>query len=385
MHVGSWPCFFRYIWGKKLKRAVILVTNDVEADQRVSKMAGSISHLGYAIVIVGIIRPHSNKRFSSPHSIVRFRLPILRGPLFYLLFNLNAFFYLLFHRSDVVIACDTDTLLAARLAKFFRRFRLVFDAHELFLDLPEIVGPNRRFTRAVWQLVERSCMPSVDVAFTVSDGVGREYANRYGKQFTVVRNVPLCTSAVNTSISDKDIVIYQGAINVGRGLELLIDAMHFSPDVELWIAGTGNLDAAIAMQAQPLMELGRIKLLGRVAPENLREITAKASIGVSLEEDMGLSYRYCLPNKLFDYILAGIPVLVSDLPEMRKLVESYRIGVVLKERTPKALANAIKVMLVSDDMKKQWQQNLKVAATELCWEKEQEKLFSVWPHNSSPR
>lgn len=366
-----------------MKRAVILVTNDIEADQRVAKMAGSIATMGYAIVVVGVLRPASKTKIFSPHTIVRFSLPFSKGPLFYLFFNFRAFIYLLFHRANVVMACDTDTLLAARLAKLVKGFRLVFDAHELFPDVPELIGSHRRFTRSVWRLVERSCISGVDVAITVSDGVANEYAKRYGKSFAVVRNVPICASTSKVFHLDSNIVIYQGAINVGRGIELLYEALKLLPEAELWIAGTGDLDNTIARLTKPLVDSGQIKLLGRVVPEALRAITAKASIGVSLEEDMGLSYRYCLPNKLFDYIAAGIPVLVSDLPEMRKLVEGYQIGVVLKERTPQALADSIRMMLSDGAMIKQWQQNLAVAATDLCWEKEQEKLFRALKREGS--
>lgn len=361
-----------------MNRAIILAISDIEADQRVQKMAGSISQLGYEVAIVGYLRPLSRKDYKSPHTIVRFRFWILKGPLFYLFFNLRAFFYLLFHKADVVMACDTDTLLAARLAKLIKGFWLIFDAHELFIDLPELV--NRRVVRATWRMVERSCIPGVDTAITVSDGVAQKYQERYVKSFTVVRNVPLCSVITKDHEIASSVIIYQGAVNVGRGLELLCKAMNFLPEAELWVVGTGGMDTPIANSAKALIDTGRIKLLGRILPDNLRAITAKASVGVSLEEDMGLSYHYCLPNKLFDYIAAGIPVLVSDLPEMRKLVEHYQIGSVLMERTPENLARVINEMLSNVDQKKQWQQNLLVAATDLCWEKEQEKLFRVWKH-----
>ncbi|SDB85265.1 glycosyltransferase [Williamwhitmania taraxaci] len=369
-----------------MSRVVILVTNDIEADQRVAKVAGSMAVLGYDISIVGVMRSYSSRSFRMTHKLVRFHLLFQRGPLFYLSFNIRAFFHLLFHSYAVVVACDTDTLLAARLAKLVKGFKLVFDAHELFPDVPELVGDDHRLTRAIWKMVERSCIPGVDTAITVSEGVAKEYARRYGKSFSVVRNVPLSISGFNANQSNQNVIIYQGAINTGRGLELLCEAMHFLPEAELWIVGTGYLDNTIARLVQPLVDSGQIKLLGRIAPEILRGITTQASVGVSLEEDLGLSYRYCLPNKLFDYIFAGIPVLVSDLPEMRKLVEGYSIGVVLMERTPQALANTIRGMLSDLSRRKQWQQNLAIAAIELCWEKEQEKFFRVWKHDiSSPQ
>ncbi len=376
---GGTTCFFRYIWRKKVRRAVILVTNDIEADQRVAKMAGSITSLGYSVTIVGRRLPSSKKAFASAYSTVRFRLPINHGPFFYLSYNVWAFFYLLFRCFRVVVACDTDTLLAARAMRLLKPIWLVFDAHELFTEVPELIARKRRLARTAWRVVERACISGCDLAITVSDGVAQEYAQRYGKSFTVIRNLPN-TYPLPTAVKrhERLLVIYQGAINIGRGLEMLCESMKFLPEAELWIAGSGDLEQQIQQAAAPLVATGQIRFLGRVAPAKLREITAEAMVGVSLEEDFGLSYRYSLPNKLFDYIAAGIPVLVSDLPEMRKIVEDYGLGMVLKERTPQALATTLRTMLTNEDMRAQWIANVAKAAGELTWDLEQEKLFRVW-------
>jgi len=375
---GCTACIFRYIWEKKLQKAVILVTNDIEVDQRVAKMASSISTLGYSVTIVGRRLPLSKRTFTSAYSIVRFRLPFNHGPLFYLCYNLWAFFYLLIRRFSVVVACDTDTLLAARAMRLLKPICLVFDAHELFTEVPELIGDKHRLARATWRVVERACISGCDLTFTVSEGVAQEYAKRYGRSFTVIRNLPYSQPIPMPARNHlRPLVIYQGALNMGRGLELLCESMKLLPEADLWIAGSGDLEQSIKELAAPLVATGQVRFLGRVAPGELRAITAEAMVGLSLEEDLGLNYRYALPNKLFDYIAAGIPVLVSDLPEMRKIVEDCGIGLVLTERTPQSLANALRTMITNDEMRNRWLVNVHKAAAELTWNKEQEKLFRL--------
>ena len=112
--------------------------------------------------------------------------------------------------------------------------------------------------------------------------------------------------------------------------------------------------------------------LGKIAPKELKAYTQSADLGISLEEDLGLNYRFALPNKLFDYIQAEIPVIVSDLPDMCKLVTDFNIGEILRERNPKALAD-----LVSLTLDKNYKEELRKAKNELSWEKEKLKLIKL--------
>jgi Glycosyltransferase len=364
---------------KKVLKVVILVTNDIETDQRVARMAGSISSMGYAVTIVGRKLPSSKKKLDLIYSTFRFRLPINHGPLFYLSYNVWAFFFLLFRRFSVIVACDTDTLIAGRTIRLLKPSWLVFDAHELFTEMPELVDGKHRFARWTWKLVENACISGCDLALTVSESIALEYEKRYGKTFIVLRNLPYSRAIPAVPNKHKrPLIIYQGAINLGRGLELLCESMKLIPEADLWIAGTGDLERSIKELAAPLIAKGQVRFLGRVVPDVLYTITTEAMVGVSLEEDLGLSYRYALPNKLFDYIAAGIPVLVSNLPEMKKMVDDYGVGLVLSERTPQSLANALRTMITNEALRTQWLKNIGQAALKLTWNLEQEKLFRVW-------
>ena len=126
----------------------------------------------------------------------------------------------------------------------------------------------------------------------------------------------------------------------------------------------------------------KVKFLGRLPLLQLQQLTLKADLGISLEEDLGLNYRFALPNKLFDYIQAGVPVLVSNLPEMKKIVEHYQIGVIAESHQRKELAELMKTALFDQEKRRVWKQNLLKAANELCWENEERILRQIYlPYN----
>ena len=118
---------------------------------------------------------------------------------------------------------------------------------------------------------------------------------------------------------------------------------------------------------------GKVKFLGKKTPQELRALTPNASIGISLEEDLGLNYRYALPNKIFDYIHANVPIIVSNLPEMRSIVEKYEVGDILINRTSKELA-----ALIENASKKTYLSKLELAKKELTWDTEKKQLIQLF-------
>ncbi|MBA7538230.1 hypothetical protein ES705_30504 [subsurface metagenome] len=156
--------------------------------------------------------------------------------------------------------------------------------------------------------------------------------------------------------------------------------MRFIPDAKLWVIGSGDIVKKLKKMVSNLDLDDQIKFFGRITLENLWDYTSRADIGISLEEDLGLNYQYALPNKLFDYIQARIPVVISDLPEMKEIVEKYAIGKILNERTPHKLADLIKGMIKDELSKGVYNTNLELAARELCWEREEDKLITLFRH-----
>ncbi len=365
----------------KGKRIIIAVTNDLVVDQRVHRTASSLFKLGADILVVGRKLPQSQAVCARPYRVRRMQLLFRKGPLFYACFNVRLLLFLLFRKADLLVSNDLDTLLACHLASRMKNRPLVYDSHEYFTEVPELAGRN--LTRKIWMGIEKRILPRIQYASTVSLSVARAYQDRYGIRMEVIRNLPYCerkkARRPDHLVCDPGrIIIYQGALNVGRGLERMIRAMQYLDAFHLQIFGEGDIAGHLRELTRELKLDMQVEFMGRLPFGELKAYARQASLGISLEEDMGLSYRYALPNKLFDYIQAGIPVLVSDLPEMRKVVEDYQIGQVLGDPDPERIAQQVREMMDSDDLRMKWEKNLRKAAEELCWEREEDKLINLY-------
>ncbi len=359
------------------KRIILAVINDLVTDQRVHRVATTLSRW-HSIKVVGR-RLRDSFPLNRPYDTFRLRLLVNKGPVFYLSFNLRLFFYLLFRPFDVVVANDLDTLLACYLAAKVKRKTLIYDSHEFFTELPELV--HRPGTRKIWATLEKWLLPRVKHASTVCQSVAEAYMQRYGTTMQVIRNTPFYQEAPqrNKEITDDaPVLIYQGSLNMGRGIEHLIDAMTYLENYLLLIIGKGEIAEALYKRAEQKQLLDRIEFTGEIPFEQLHEQTCKAHLGIALEENVGLNYYYALPNKLFDYIQARIPVLVSPFPEMQRVVYKHKVGVVHNYQSPKKLAQQIQEILAYPKRYNQWQQNTHEAAKELCWENESCKLIELY-------
>jgi glycosyltransferase involved in cell wall biosynthesis len=365
----------------KGKRIIMAVTNDLVVDQRVHRTASTLVRNGADVLVVGRKLPDSQEISERPYRIKRLRLPFLRGPLFYACYNFRLFCILLLRKADLLVSNDLDTLLACFLVSRLKACPLIYDSHEYFTEVPELVGRN--FTRRIWQGLEKWILPRIKYASTVSPSVADAYYERYRIRMEVIRNLPYLEGEENRrpdlqgSASGR-IIIYQGVLNRGRGLEAMISAMQYLDDFQFQIFGWGDITVQLEELVKSLKVEDRVMFMGRLPFQELKEYTRRASLGISLEEDLGLNYRFALPNKLFDYIQAGIPVLVSNFPEMRRVVEEFDIGQVLKDPDPESLADQVREMMNSDEQRITWNNNLRKAAGELCWEKEEGKLLALF-------
>tara|TARA_B100001029_G_C15053007_1_gene452176 strand:+ start:221 stop:1351 length:1131 start_codon:yes stop_codon:yes gene_type:complete len=372
----------------KKKRVIVSVTTDLHSDQRVHKTCLSLYSRGFDVLLVG--RKLKNSFIDSginqelPYSIYRFNLFFKKGFMFYMTFNIRLLFFLFFNKSDILFANDLDTLIPNFIVSKFKKNHLVYDSHELFTEVPEL--NNRVFVKSFWLYIERFIFPRLKNIITVSDAIASFYFKKYNINIQVVRNVPFKTKCIFeskqtlTNSFEKELcvagskIIYQGSLNKDRGIELMIRAMKYI-DSTLFIVGDGDIKNSLESLVKKIGISDRVKFLGRVPFFNLKSITKKMDLGLSLEEDVCLAYRYSLPNKIFDYVHAEIPVLVSNLPEMMNVVNKYKIGKVLQSREPQDVACEINDILLS---KKSFEGYFLKAKNELCWEREQEKLFKIF-------
>ena len=284
------------------------------------------------------------------------------------------FFILFFRKKEILFANDLDTLLPNYLVSKLQNKPLVFDSHELFSEVPEL--QDNSFAKKVWKFLEDWIIPNLQHVITVSDGIKNHYKENYNLESTVIRNVPFITKKKTKELDfiskNQKVIWYQGSVNVGRGLELVIDTISFLEDYIFVIVGNGDLYEKLEQKVLHLELENKVKFLGKLPPSELKKLTPNATIAISLEEDLGLNYRYALPNKIFDYIHAEVPMIVSNLPDMSSLVTNYKVGEVLKVISPKFLTELILKMENKD-----YSKALVKAKKKLNWEKEKEKLLKL--------
>jgi len=357
----------------RLKRVIVSVTNDLVTDQRVGKTCAVLTEMGFKVLLVGRKLKKSNS-IQREYEVKRFRLLFNKGFLFYAEYNLRLFFFLLFSKKNLLFSNDLDTLVPNYLISKIQKKKLIFDSHELFSEIPEL--ENRKKVKNFWLAIEKKIIPKLKNIITVSDSIKEHYQSLYGVNVSVVRNIPENKKVIQTPFDfdthGKKIILYQGSVNVGRGLELMIDTMHLLEDYILVIIGDGDISTKLIEKVNTLDLKNCVKFLGRINPDELKNLTPNTTVGMSLEEDLGLNYRYALPNKLFDYIHAEVPMVVSNLPEMKAIIKKYAIGEVLIDRTPISLASTIKTMAA-----KNYKKELIQAKKQLNWTLEKEKLISI--------
>ena len=362
----------------KKTKIIVAVTNDLATDQRADKICNSLVDWGYEVVLVGR-RLRKSPKVKRKYKTKRFRLLFNKGPLFYATFNFRLANYLTYSSAKVIISCDLDTLSACWRAGFVTGTNVIFDSHEYFTEVPELIGRPR--VKRYWKRLERKYVPQTQFRMTVCESIADLYKAEYGTEFKVLRNVPLLNKpeveVENIRPEGKKVIIYQGAINVYRGIENMVDAMQYIDDAVLCLFGDGDVREAIKNRIESKGLSDKVIMKGRVPLEQLHGYTRQADLGLSLEEDKGMNYRYALPNKLFDYIHAEIPVLVSELHEMKKIVDQYKVGNTIDSTDPKLIADKIIEMLSNPGAINQWKSNAKLAKEELCWEKEQQVLKQI--------
>lgn len=348
-------------------RLVFSMTNDVLYDQRMQKTCASLSAQGHQVLLIGKNRfpkiPYSNTVFKTRRLNTFFK----RGKGFYLEYNLRLFWILLFKKADVFIAVDTDTLLANFLASKLRGLKLGYDAHELFTELEEVV--HRPMTKKIWTWVEKICIPKVDLAYTISQGYAQWLETKYGKSFYVVRNVGVKQDADPLSVADRKYILYQGAVNHGRGLEALLAAMQEIDDT-LVICGRGDVLDALKKQTKELNIEHKVRFEGYVQPEELKKYTAKAKIGITLFTNDGLSNHYSLCNRFFDYMQAGVPQITIAYPEYINFTKKYPLAHLIQKADAKSITQALQTLLQNSDYYQTLYQASLQARQEVHWQEE---------------
>lgn len=356
-----------------MKKIVFTVTNDLAYDQRMNRICQSLSGSGFDVLLVGRKKRSSIELEVKNFAQYRIKCLFEKGKLFYLEYNIRLFFFLLFKNFDIVCGIDLDTILPGLAVTKLKGTTLAYDAHEYFTEVPEVI--NRPFIKKIWTWVEALSIPQTDIRYTVSESIAEEFKKKYSFDFEVIRNLPVLDVQVK-EIPREKFIIYQGALNEGRGLEQLIRASKDLP-LKVLLAGEGDL-------SQPLRELAReegvedkIQFMGYVKPSELKLITRKAFIGYNLLEVKSKSYYYSLSNKFFDYIHAGIPNLSNPFPEYKKLNDLYHVSL-LTFLSEDAIIYNVRLLFENKKLYDQLVKNCFEARQELNWQREEQKIIRLF-------
>jgi len=350
------------------------VTTDLTYDQRMIRICTSLAQNGYDVVLVGRKLSNSVPLATEPFKQKRINCFFKKGKLFYAEYNSRLFFYLLFKKMDCICAIDLDTILPCYFISGIKKTHRIYDAHELFCEMKEIV--TRPVIYKIWKQIEQFAVPKFILGYTVNRPIANEFEKMYGIDYAVIRNISLLREFSFIPKTEK-YILYQGAVNEGRSFETLIPAMK-NVQCKLLICGDGNFMQQTIQLVKQYHLADKVIFKGKVLPNELRTITEQAYIGITLFEDNGLSNYYSLANRFFDYIHAGIPQLCVDYPAYQEINDRSPVALLIKDISAENIATQLNNLLNDDILYNTLQQNCLKAREIYNWQQEEKKILSFY-------
>jgi len=351
------------------KKIIIVATSTLLGDQRLQRIALSLHNANFPVLLVGRCFSNTKATLSFPYTTHRILCHYEKGILAYLEFNLRLLLFLLSQKTQILCSVDADTIIPAYLAARIKNWILAFDAHEWFSQVPELI--HRKQKQSLWQNIENAFIPKVDVAYTVSSTLATIFSSQYHIPFALVRNMPNTNSTKSTITKTQPFAIYAGAVNEGRGLELLAEIAPQSP-IPITICGDGDLYSKFSNSSIP-----QLTFTGFLPPAILQEKIQQAYLGILILNPNSPSYYYSLANKFFDYIQAGIPVIFPPLPEYLSLNAEIEVGIPCEYNAAAILA-AIHLLTTDTQLYQKLQANTQIAAKIWNWQNEEQVLLQLY-------
>jgi glycosyltransferase involved in cell wall biosynthesis len=301
---------------------------------------------------------------------------------FYLKFVWHIKLYLMTSRASIIFAEDIYTLPFAVIFGKLKRARVIYDSRELYGHLAGLKGKKTK--QGFWRIVEKVFIKKVDHIITTGKLDSDFLIKKYKVDDPILlRNLPrYFKPKVEHNLrslfrieKNKKILLYQGVIHKGRGLRPAFEALKELQNCVLVIIGDGEFENHYKNLAMEMGINDQVIFAGKINQDEILSYTKTADVGLSIIENISLSYYYALPNKLFEYIMAEIPVVVSNLPQMKEVVEKHEVGMVVDLDNPDELVKAIKQLIADEDLCKKFKENCRTASQELNWENEVKNLL----------
>jgi glycosyltransferase involved in cell wall biosynthesis len=369
-------------------KITISVISDLVTDQRVHKVATTLQQNGYTVTVIGAKRAMSKDLQKQIYATQRISLLFEKGFLMYAEWNIRLFFLLLFKKMDVLVANDLDTLLPNYIHSKLRKIKLVYDSHEYFTEQEELI--NRKRVQRVWLKIEQYIFPKLKNVYTVNDSIAHIYTAKYNVPVKVIKNLPLVNTiiekpnnAIEQLVLSKEhnkILLTQGTgFNANRGIEELIEAMVIlHPNYVLFIVGTGLVINELKLKVNNLQLLDKVFFIPTVTPTQLKWITQRAYLGFTLDKATCLNYEYSLPNKLFDFIQANVPIVSSNRVEVANVINTNKIGAVINDVTPQNIATVINE--IDESSYSAYKINVKKIEANYTWQNQTQQLLEFYRH-----
>lgn len=354
-----------------MKKLFFTVTTDLNFDQRMQRICSTLAEAGYEVTLVGREKHNSKALSEQKFKQHRIKCRFEKGKLFYLEYNRRLYQYLKEQEMDLLCSCDLDTILPGLFLK--NKGKWVYDAHEYFTELEELV--KRPLVKFIWKWIERLCVPKVDGAYTVSKGYADLFEREYKKKFEIIGNITRLRQ--EERVQAGEYILYQGSVNRGRALNQLVDAMPFV-DAPLVICGEGDLYEALKQKVLNQRLTEKVRFTGYLRPEELLPITRKARIGLTLFSKAGLSNKYSLANRFFDYLHAGLPQVAMNYPEYRDFNAQHEVAVLIDDLEPKTIAASLNHLLKNETNYERLRANALEARKHFNWQAEEIKLLQFY-------
>ncbi|MBT8401132.1 MAG: glycosyltransferase [Rhodothermia bacterium] len=369
------------------KRPLIafLITGDILHNSRGIRQIHALLEHGFRVKTFSMTDAVESRR-EPPSETAWLSAPNQSGPRFFWAWHRRISKAALESPADIFHASDLYTLAAAVKASRRHRAKCTYDARELYANVVSTV--NRPYVSWFWRLIERSYIRQCEATFTVSNSIADLIALRYAVPTpTVVENVPpYRTRADNAgktglrrrlNLSKSEVlIIHQGQMRPYRGCEVLVRAVPMlDKRAHVAFLGSGPLAPELKVLAASLGCSNRVHFIDPVPPDQLLDITAETDIGVTLLEDVCLNHHYALPNKLFEYLAAGIPVLGSNLPEIAKVIHQFNVGLVCNPGDSADTASKLNQMVINKDARVRWSTNTSTVFETINWESASQRML----------
>lgn len=357
-------------------KVLVSVFNNLYTDQRVEKVCRTLHENGYEIELIGnsweglpaMERPYPFTRIILKSKNLKSAYPEFQYKLYQELIKRA-------NSKTILLANDLDTLLPNIKAGKKLKIPVVYDSHEIFTEQPSVRG---RLVQKIWRSLEKHLMKGVKYMMTESFSYAEWFHKKYGVKPVVIRNIPFKISEEIDFPSNKPkVILYQGALNQARGIPQAITAMHLVENTVFKIIGDGPQRSDYEKVARDENLLNKkVFFLGKMKPEELRKVTKTADVGISVEENGGVSYLYSLPNKIADYIQSHVPIVMINFPEMKRVYNEFKVGEMIENHQPETIADAINKVLSNG--RNYYRTELNRAGEVLCWENEEPKILQLF-------